>query len=329
MLIFKLIRKALFLSQLGIVEGGGGGASDDEQDDVALADDEQQEDGEQDAGADDAAGEGDDEQDEGEKAGADGDDDADAAEVVVSIGDEPPRSEEEDKAPEWVRDLRKQNREMARELRRRDAEIAGLKSGGGGGEPEPQAIDPGPEPTLESCDFDAEAYAKNLKAWMQRKTAADAQAEKARQAKEQQQAEWHGRLTAYAKSKAALKVRDMDDAEAVAQDTLTTVQQGVILSAAENPALLIYAIGKNPAKAKELAAITDPVKFAVAIGRLETKLKVQPRRTAPPPERVPQSNAPGAAGSPAELKRLEDEARRTGDYTKVLDFKRKQRAAQK
>ena len=39
--------------------------------------------------------------------------------VVVSIGEESPTSEEaeEQRAPEWVRELRKSNREQAREIR--------------------------------------------------------------------------------------------------------------------------------------------------------------------------------------------------------------------
>lgn len=304
----------------GIVEAGGGGVVADEVEAV-----EEEIPAEEDApDADDARNDGG--NDEAE-ASAEPAAEPESGEIVVTIGDEQPQQtdEEEAKAPAWVKELRKQNRELARAMRQKDAEIATLK---GGGSAKPAAIDVGPEPTMEGCDFDAEVYARDLKAWMGRKAQADSQAAEERKQQEAAQSAWQGRLETYGKAKAALKVPDIEDAEAAVQDVLSVVQQGVILNGADNPALMVYAIGKNPAKAKELAAITDPVKFAFAVAKLETKLKVTPKKTAPPPERVVSSAVPGASGAPADLKRLEDEARRTGDYTKVFDFKRRHKARQ-
>ena len=85
---------------------------------------------------------------------------------------------------------------------------------------------------------------------------------------------WDAKLAGYNAAKADLKARDFEDAEAVIADTLSVTQQGIILDGAEKPALLVYALGKNPKKAAELAAITNPVAFAAAIGRLEASLKV-------------------------------------------------------
>ena len=97
-----------------------------------------------------------------------------------------------------------------------------------------------------------------------------------------------------------------------------------MVQGAKNPALVVYAIGKNPAKAKELAAITDPVKFAFAVANLEAQLKVTPRKSKPEPERVPGGASRPLSGTvDSHLERLYDEARRTGDYTKVTDYKRK------
>ena len=47
----------------------------------------------------------------------------------------------------------------------------------------------------------------------------------------------------------------------------------------------MYALGKNPKKAKELGEITDPVKFAFAVAKLETQLTVTSRKQVPPPEK--------------------------------------------
>ena len=44
-------------------------------------------------------------------------------EVVVSIGEEAPPAEEEVRAPEWVRELRKTNREKERRIRELEARL--------------------------------------------------------------------------------------------------------------------------------------------------------------------------------------------------------------
>jgi len=44
-------------------------------------------------------------------------------EVVVSIGEEAPPAEEEQRAPEWVRELRKANREKERRIRELEAKL--------------------------------------------------------------------------------------------------------------------------------------------------------------------------------------------------------------
>jgi hypothetical protein len=97
-----------------------------------------------------------------------------------------------------------------------------------------------------------------------------------------------------------------------------------MIAGADNPALLVYALGKHPAKAKELAAIKDPVKFAFAVAKLETQMKTtsRPRAAPPPPETPLQSTAPSRSATNATLERLEQEALRTGNRTKVAAYRR-------
>ncbi len=261
--------------------------------------------------------------DEGD-AGAEGEGaEAEADEVVVTIGDEQPAEQEpEGRAPEWVRDLRKTNRELVRKLRERDAEFERLK----GGTQQPAAVVLGEKPTLESCDYDGEKFAEALEQWHDRKRKVDEQAEKARQAEEQARTAWQAKLDTYGKAKAALKVPDYDDAEATLQDTLSVVQQGIILNGADNAAHVVYALGKSPAKAKELAGITDPVKFAFAVAKLETTLKITPRKTAPAPERQVKGTVAGAAatlGTNRKLEQLREKGLETGDMTAYYEAKRK------
>jgi hypothetical protein len=90
--------------------------------------------------------------------------------------------------------------------------------------------------------------------------------------------------------------------------------------------MVVYALGKNPKKAKELASITDPVKFAFAVAKLEAQLKVAPRKTPPPPEGAIRSTAPISGTVDSNLDRLRSEAERTGDYSKVYRYKQQLKA---
>ena len=242
-------------------------------------------------------------------------------EVVVSIGEEAPPAEEEQRAPEWVRELRKANREKERRIRELEAKLQTTAQT----ENKPVAL--GPKPKLEEFDYDADRFEQALDAWHDRKRQHDLQTEMVRQAELQQHQAWQAKLDSYSKAKAELRVRDYEDAEAIAQEVFNVTQQGVILQGADNPALVIYALGKNPKKAADLAKINDPVKFAFAVAKLEKELKVTNRRAAPAPERVIQGSGRVSGAVDSTLERLRAEAEKTGNYTKVLQYKRQKQAA--
>lgn len=251
-------------------------------------------------------------------AGAEGTPDAEFD--AVTIGDEPPEEDEEG-GTRLVRDLRKLVRERTREAREAKAELE-RRERAATEKQEPV----GEKPTLESCGYDEAHFEERLSAWHERKRAAEAKEQAAREAQEASQRAWQSSLETYQAKKKDLRVSDYEDAEAAATEILNTTQQGIIVSGAENPALVVYALGKNPKKARELAAITDPVKYAFAIAKLEAQLKVTPRKSAPPPESTVRGSAPvsGAVGASGELERLRAEARKTGDYTKVTAYNRAQ-----
>ena len=244
-------------------------------------------------------------------------------EVVVSIGEEAPPAEEEQRAPEWVRELRKANREKERRIRELEAKLQTTAQT----ENKPVAL--GPKPKLEEFDYDAERFEQALDAWHERKRQHDLETERVRQAEQTQQQAWQAKLEGYSKAKAELKVRDYEDAEAIAQEVFNVTQQGVILQGADNPALVIYALGKNLKKAADLAKINDPVKFAFAVAKLEKELKVTNRRAAPAPERVIQGTGRVSGAVDSTLERLREEAARTGNMTKVIQYKAQRRAASK
>jgi hypothetical protein len=251
-------------------------------------------------------------QDESQDANQNDDD-----EVIVSIGEESPPQEEKEPAPEWVRELRKNYRELQREKRELEARLTTSQKA------EEKPLSLGAKPTLEQFDYDAEQFEVALERWYENKRKVQEQdnAKKAEQQKAEQ--DWQNTLKNYGSLKSQLKVKDYDDAEHVVLESLNETKQGIILHGAKNPALVVYALGKNPKKVKELASIDDPVKFAIAIGGLEKELKVTSRKTAspPPPESKVRGSAPISGAVDSTLERLREEAARTGDHSKVFAYK--------
>lgn len=250
---------------------------------------------------------------------------AEDEDVVVSIGEEsPPSEEDENQAKPWVRELRKSSREKDRKIRELEEKLRTSAS------PAVRApVELGKKPTLEECDYDAEQFESKLEAWHQRKLEQATQEEEKRKAAEAESKAWQARVDQHNKLKSELKVKDFDDAEAAVEEAFSVTQRGVIVHGAKNSALLFYALGKNPKKAKELASITDPVKFAFAAAELETQLKVSPRKSAPLPERQVRGSAPSAGAVDSKLARLEAEADKSGDRSKVVAYKRSLKAAGK
>ena len=307
--------------------GGGGGAA------VAEEVDETGDDAQGDEPGEGEEGEGSDDAGTG--------DDADG-ELVVTIGDEDPATDEDAEAAIEeslgddqlkrnafarmrieAKDLKRQTRDQAQRLRELEAQLATAK-------PAPAAIEVGKEPDPADYEmWEADQAAKfkaDLLSWTQRKAQADAQRANQERAEQEQNQRWQARLADVDKAGAVLK--DAKVAAETFQETFSPLQMGIILGGpddAKTSAWLRHALGSNPTKAKELAKIQDPVKFAFAIAKLEGQLKTTTRKSAPAPDTVVRSGAgKGATAVENTLEKLREEARKTGDYTKVTAHKRAQ-----
>lgn len=150
------------------------------------------------------------------------DDEIDEDEVVISIGEESPPQEEETRAPKWVRELRKSNREKERKIRELEAQLTATAT-----ETKPVALSA--KPTLEGCDYDSDEYENKLAAWYEQKREYDAAEANAAAQRDAEAKDWQNKLDSYAKARASLKVRDYEDAEAFALDTFNITQQGIVL----------------------------------------------------------------------------------------------------
>ena len=244
--------------------------------------------------------------------------------VVVSINGEAPdpETEDDDRAPDWVRDLRKEYRNEKRRAKELEQKIEQLERG-----TSPASQPLGSKPTLEAADYDTERYETELASWYEKKRTHDDQQNVVQSQQKAVQKEWETKLESYHSSKAELKVKDYDFAEDVVQDNLSVMQQGMIVQGADNPALVVYALGKNPIKAKELASITDPVKFAFAVAKLETNLKVTKRKASSRPEKKISGTGRPSGSVDNTLERLRTEAEKTGDYSKVFQYKKQKQSA--
>ena len=232
--------------------------------------------------------------------------------VTVSFGEA--KTEDDTKqveAPAWVKELRKQNKFLAKQNRElQAAQQATTKA----------VVQLGEKPTLETCGYDEAKFEAELTAWHGRKNQVDEEARQRETEATAQRKAWEDTRNAYEGKKTALRVHDFSDAEDVVKDLLTTQQQAIILHGANDSAVIVYALGKHPDKAAELAAIKDPVKFAFAVARLEATLKITQKK-APQPERAVRGSA-GVVGGDATLEKLRTEAEKTGNYTKVVAYKK-------
>ncbi|WP_323141294.1 hypothetical protein [Massilia phyllosphaerae] len=251
-------------------------------------------------------------------------------EMVITLGDEAPAPTEEDQlelSPHqnaaWAR-----MRKTERELKQRVRELEQLTQAGQQ-QAAPKVDEVGPEPTLEGCDFDAEAYAEAKVAHAEKKRTAETKAAAARQEQEAAQAEWTKTQRDYRSAASALKVNGFEDAEAAVTAVLSPTQIGIMLQAAspQSAAQLVAALGRAPAELKKLADIKNPIKYTVAVAELVGKLKVAPKKQAPPAERQLRSSAGGATGVDNTLAKLQADADKSGDRSKVAAYLRKQRQA--
>ena len=240
-----------------------------------------------------------------------------SAEYVVQIGDDPEPEPEQAETPQWVKDVRREARENAKRVKELERLLAERDE-------KPAAL--GVKPTLATCDYDEDRFSTELDAWHERKRVTDDAEAKAKAEQEAGNRAYQERLAGYGKAKAAMPVADFDEAEAVALETLNVTQQGIILQGCDKPELVIYALGKAPERLKALAAISDPVKYAFAVAKLETQMKLTQRKGPPPPEKV--LGGAGASGvTDNTIERLRADAEKTGDYSKVIAYRNAKRKA--
>ena len=258
-------------------------------------------------------------------------DDSEAAGVPSFYGDAP--SLDSDEVPEGqessvIKALREKQREDAKRIAeearlRREAEERLRALEGATQKP----IELGAKPTREEFDYDEQKYDAALDAWYQRKSEVEASQRAAEQEKAKAAEAFKAKQERYLAEKKALPVDDFDAAEAAVTLELSKEKQAMLIDLADKPQHLIYALGKSPARLKELASLPIP-QFIKRIGALETQMKMQTRKSPPPPASRP-LNGGGVvrASASKRLDQLKAAAEKTGDYSAYHAARREIKAA--
>lgn len=257
------------------------------------------------------------EQQEAEEQGEEKPEEPEEDDVVIGFGDEV-ESEEEQGAPDWVKDVRKRNRELA-------AEVARLKADKGNDNQEQLVL--GPKPKLVDFDYDEDAFDKARDEWDEQKRKIEAAESEAQRQKRESQEAWQRELQEFEQRKAKLARPDYEDAEARVVETLDQRQQAIIVKGSKHfdPAAMIYALGKSPARLEQISKISDPLDFAFTVASLSKELKVIQKKKAVEPEQRVRGSAPLSQGKDMHLEKLEREAARTNDRSKIVAYKLEQK----
>lgn len=266
---------------------------DDEQDIEDSQDDEQDADGEEAESEDDSAD---------DALDFSFDDDSDSDEKDPFAGQ---------KAPQWIKDTRKENRELKRQLRQLQQQQ---------GIHEQQVLRE--KPTLDDHDYDSDAFEQDYAQWLTEKQQVDAQVHAERQKYQQ----YHERYKADVDAIKA-KAPDYDEVELSVVDVLSEQKQGLLQMLVDNPAKVVYALGKNsPAQLERLSKLDD-IQFAKQIVLMEQQMssKTKSRNQNKPKPKTHELEG-AAGGADTRLAKLEAEADRTGDRSKVAAYKKQMKS---
>lgn len=224
--------------------------------------------------------------------------------------DEPEKSEDGEKpdpfagqeAPEWVKQLRKENRELKKQLKQ--------------SAPQPQLPALREKPTLYDYDYDSEAYEADLEKWYTEKAQHD-EAVKSEQAKYQH---YEDRYKSSVDNMRA-KVTDYDEIEETIIDSLSPQKQALLKVGVDDPAKFVYLLGKSPNKLAKLSQL-DEVQFLKQVAIMEHQMIAKSRNPNKPQPKSHELSGNAGGGADAKLAKLEAEAEKTGDRSKVLAYKK-------
>lgn len=233
------------------------------------------------------------------KQGDDGDDDLDFS------FDDPPQADDDELAK-----LRAENLALKQEKAKWEQKNA----------PQLPQLRPRPKPI--DFDWDDDDFNADLDKWLDEKAEYD-----------KAMAETGNRYNVinqnYAQSRERIKakVADYDEVEQLVASNLSDEKQALLKMAVGDVGRVVYALGKSQGKLLELSKL-DEVAFIRELVLMEQKLQNRPKTGNRKPTPKEHELTGVAGGGDEHLAKLEAEALRTGDRTKVQAYKRQLKAKQ-
>lgn len=231
----------------------------------------------------------------------------------VTFGDQENNVESQEDSSSTIKHMRKTMREQQKALKQAQKELEALK------QPKTQALRK--KPTLEDHDYDEESYYEDLEKYTVEKVEHTQKQKKQLEEQENQQKSFQTKVKNFHDTYSNLSFKDKDDALSDVLSTFNEKQQSVIVDAVDNPAMIVYALGKNRKKLEELAGEENLVRFSSKLGKLETQMKVIDRKPREKPD-TPVKGSGGISSTDKIFSKLEEEAERTGNRTELIKYKK-------
>lgn len=199
-------------------------------------------------------------------------------EEEIPLEEEPDDHIDGKPAPKWVTDLRKSYREKDKELRELRRQLEQVQSRPAEQQPQQLADVIPPKPTLESCDYDEEAFETALTDWHEKK----GRAEQSKQQQERQQQEYQQRfqqrVEAHKQRAAKLPVKDYQEMEDIVRAEVPDLHKEILIHCAdEGSELIAYGLGKSQQLRQRVAAETDPIRAAFLLGQISKQVSLAPK----------------------------------------------------
>lgn len=206
-------------------------------------------------------------------------------EYSLRVGDEEiPLTEEDDDhvdgqpAPQWVKDLRKNNREKDKELRELRRQLEQVQSRPAEQQPQQQVDVIPPKPTLESCEYDEEAYEAALTDWHEKKGRAEQSKQQQQRQQQEYQQRFQQRVEAHKQRAAKLPVKDYQEMEEIVRAEVPDLHKEILIHCAdEGSELIAYGLGKSQQLRQRVAAETDPIRAAFLLGQISKQVSLAPK----------------------------------------------------
>ncbi|MCI2291003.1 phage capsid protein [Enterobacter sp. I4] len=206
-------------------------------------------------------------------------------EYSLRVGDEEiPLMEEDDDhvdgqpAPQWVKDLRKNNREKDKELRELRRQLEQVQSRPAEQQPQQQSDAIPPKPTLESCEYDEAAFEQAMTDWHEKKSRAEQQMQQKERQQQEYQQRFQQRVEAHKQRAAKLPVKDYQEMEEIVRAEVPDLHKEILIHCAdEGSELIAYGLGKSQQLRQRVAAETDPIRAAFLLGQISKQVHLAPK----------------------------------------------------